>query len=204
MASQPSTAHMKGDGQWSTASLGRRTWRFRRWAWAACACPARRGASTMKSQWPRFTWPFDLGINFLDTSASYGNGHNHELIARALKGRRERVVVHSKTGSPRTPDPSGIRGGGSPEYLARVCEDSLRRRLHVDGPHHGRHPRLGATGDFGEQLGHEVGTASLPGRASEHRSYSLSAAERTSSSQAGKSPTAVCRITEPKSMPTCP
>ncbi len=146
----------------------------------------------------------DLGINFLDTSASYGNGHNHELIARALKGRRERVVVHSKTGSPRTPDPSGIRGGGSPEYLARVCEDSLRRRLLVGGPHHGRHPRLGATGDFGEQLGHEVGTASLPGRASEHRSYSLSAAERTSSSQAGKSPTAACRITEPKSMPTCP
>ncbi len=69
----------------------------------------------------------DLGINFLDTSASYGNGHNHDLIARALKGRRERVVVHSKTGSPRTPDPSGIRGGGSPEYLARVCEESLRR-----------------------------------------------------------------------------
>ena len=69
----------------------------------------------------------DLGINFLDTSASYGNGHNHELIARALKGRRERVVVHSKTGSPRTPDQSGVRGGGSPEYLARVCEESLRR-----------------------------------------------------------------------------
>src|SRR5207244_13405335 len=39
---------------------------------------------------------FDLGINFLDTSASYGNGHNHELIARALKGRRERIVIHSK------------------------------------------------------------------------------------------------------------
>ncbi len=32
---------------------------------------------------------FDLGTNFLDTSASYGNGHNHELIAQALKGRRE-------------------------------------------------------------------------------------------------------------------
>ena len=31
---------------------------------------------------------FDLGINFLDTSASYGSGHNHELINKALKGRR--------------------------------------------------------------------------------------------------------------------
>ncbi len=50
---------------------------------------------------------FDLGINFLDTSASYGNGHNHELIAKALKGRRERIVIHSKSGSPRTPDASG-------------------------------------------------------------------------------------------------
>ena len=32
---------------------------------------------------------FDLGLNFLDTSASYGNGHNHQLIAKAIEGRRE-------------------------------------------------------------------------------------------------------------------
>src|SRR5439155_9209521 len=70
---------------------------------------------------------FDLGINFLDTSASYGNGHNHELIGKAIKGRREPVVIHSKSGSPRNPDSSGIRGGGSPEYLIRTCEESLRR-----------------------------------------------------------------------------
>ena len=72
---------------------------------------------------------FDLGINFIDTSANYGNGHNHELIAKALKGRRERIVVHSKSGSPRT-----IRdgeSGGSPKYLTRVCEESLYR-LGVD------------------------------------------------------------------------
>lgn len=69
----------------------------------------------------------DLGINFLDTSASYGNGHNQELIAKALKGRRERVIVHSKSGSPRTTDSIGTRGGGSPEYLTRVCEESLGR-----------------------------------------------------------------------------
>jgi len=70
---------------------------------------------------------FDLGINFLDTSASYGKGHNHELIARALKGRRERIVIHSKTGSPRTPEASGNLRGGSPEYLTRTCEESLKR-----------------------------------------------------------------------------
>ncbi len=74
---------------------------------------------------------FDLGINFLDTSANYGNGHNHELIAKALKGRRERVVIHSKSGSPRNAEAGGGLSGSSPEYLTRVCEESLKR-LEVD------------------------------------------------------------------------
>jgi aryl-alcohol dehydrogenase-like predicted oxidoreductase len=69
----------------------------------------------------------DLGINFLDTSSSYGSGHNHELIAKALKGRREKVVIHSKTGSPRAPDASGNRSGSTPEYLTQNCEQSLKR-----------------------------------------------------------------------------
>jgi aryl-alcohol dehydrogenase-like predicted oxidoreductase len=70
---------------------------------------------------------FDLGINFLDTSASYGSGHNHELIAKALKDRRERIVIHSKSGSPRTPDASGNRSGSTPEYLTQNCEQSVKR-----------------------------------------------------------------------------
>jgi aryl-alcohol dehydrogenase-like predicted oxidoreductase len=70
---------------------------------------------------------FDLGVNFLDTSASYGNGHNHELIRRALDGRRERVFIHSKSGSPRTPDAGGNRSGSHPAYLTRVCEESVKR-----------------------------------------------------------------------------
>jgi aryl-alcohol dehydrogenase-like predicted oxidoreductase len=74
---------------------------------------------------------FDLGINFIDTSASYGNGHNHELIAKALKGRRERIVIHSKSGSPRTPDAKGNRSGSTPEYLTQNCEQSVKR-LGVD------------------------------------------------------------------------
>ena len=70
---------------------------------------------------------FDLGINFIDTSASYGNGHNHELINKALKGRRERIVIHSKSGSPRTPDAQGNRSGSTPEYLTQNCEQSVKR-----------------------------------------------------------------------------
>ena len=70
---------------------------------------------------------FELGINFLDTSASYGNGHNHELIGKAIKGRRDQVVIHSKSGSPRSAAGTGLDGGSSPEYLIQTCEESLQR-----------------------------------------------------------------------------
>lgn len=68
----------------------------------------------------------DLGINFLDTSASYGKGHNHRLIGEAIRGRRHEVVIHSKSGSPRDGKPDGVRGGGDPRYLRQTCEDSLK------------------------------------------------------------------------------
>jgi aryl-alcohol dehydrogenase-like predicted oxidoreductase len=68
----------------------------------------------------------ELGINFLDTSASYGQGHNHRLIGEAIRGRRHEVVIHSKSGSPRDGNPDGVRGGGDPRYLRKTCEDSLK------------------------------------------------------------------------------
>jgi aryl-alcohol dehydrogenase-like predicted oxidoreductase len=68
----------------------------------------------------------DLGVNFLDTSASYGNGHNHRLIGEATRGRRRDVVIHSKSGSPRDGGPDAVRGGGDPRYLRQTCEQSLK------------------------------------------------------------------------------
>ncbi|HUK60556.1 MAG TPA: aldo/keto reductase [Stellaceae bacterium] len=68
----------------------------------------------------------ELGVNFLDTSASYGQGHNHRLIGEAIRGRRQEVVIHSKSGSPRDGNPDGVRGGGDPRYLRRTCEESLK------------------------------------------------------------------------------
>jgi aryl-alcohol dehydrogenase-like predicted oxidoreductase len=68
----------------------------------------------------------DLGINFIDTSASYGQGHNHRLISEAIRGRRDEVIIHSKSGSPRDSNPDGVRGGGDPRYLRKTIEDSLR------------------------------------------------------------------------------
>jgi len=70
----------------------------------------------------------ERGINFLDTSHSYGEGHNQELIGKAITGRRDAVVIHSKTGSPRLKPGDDInRGGGSEAYLRKTCEESLSR-----------------------------------------------------------------------------
>jgi len=68
----------------------------------------------------------DLGVNFLDTSASYGRGHNHRLIGEAIRGRRHEVVIHSKSGSPRDGNSDAVRGGGDPHYLRQTCEQSLK------------------------------------------------------------------------------
>jgi aryl-alcohol dehydrogenase-like predicted oxidoreductase len=68
----------------------------------------------------------DLGVNFLDTSASYGDGHNHRLIGEAIRDRRHDVVIHSKSGSPRNGRPDAVRGGGDPRYLRQTCEQSLK------------------------------------------------------------------------------
>lgn len=69
----------------------------------------------------------DRGVNFLDTSVSYGSGHNQELIGRALKGRRDKAVVHSKFGIRR--DASGKMTGieCTAATARRDCEESLSR-----------------------------------------------------------------------------
>jgi aryl-alcohol dehydrogenase-like predicted oxidoreductase len=68
----------------------------------------------------------DLGVNFLDTSASYSKGHNHRLIGEAIRGRRHEVVIHSKSGSPRDGSAEAVRRGGDPLYLRQTCEQSLK------------------------------------------------------------------------------
>lgn len=72
----------------------------------------------------------DRGINFLDSADMYGWGHNEELLGRALKGRRAGVIVATKFGQ--TKDAAGKQGvDGSPAYVQRACELSLKR-LGVD------------------------------------------------------------------------
>jgi aryl-alcohol dehydrogenase-like predicted oxidoreductase len=69
----------------------------------------------------------DLGINFLDTADMYGPFTNEELVGRAIKGRREQVVLATKFGIVRGDDPKARGVNGRPEYLRSSCEGSLRR-----------------------------------------------------------------------------
>ncbi len=73
----------------------------------------------------------ELGVNFLDTADMYGPFTNEELVGRAIKGRRGEVVLATKFGIERRAD--GSRGGinGTPEYVRKACDASLKR-LGVD------------------------------------------------------------------------
>jgi aryl-alcohol dehydrogenase-like predicted oxidoreductase len=78
----------------------------------------------------------DLGVNFLDTSDMYGPFTNEELIGKAIKGRRNQVVVATKFGIIRSkPVKDGwapVTGiSGRPEYVRSACDASLKR-LGVD------------------------------------------------------------------------
>ncbi|HKC50868.1 MAG TPA: aldo/keto reductase [Myxococcota bacterium] len=70
----------------------------------------------------------ELGVDFLDTADAYGPHKNEELIGRALRGRRERVVLATKFGIVRDGKNPTLRGiNGKPEYVRESCEGSLRR-----------------------------------------------------------------------------
>ena len=69
----------------------------------------------------------DFGVNFLDTSVSYGSGHNQELIGKAVKGRRDQVVLHTKFGSRRDASGESVGSSAASDRVREDCEDSLRR-----------------------------------------------------------------------------
>jgi aryl-alcohol dehydrogenase-like predicted oxidoreductase len=73
----------------------------------------------------------ELGCTFLDTADMYGSGKNEELVGRALKGRRDQVVLATKFGNVRGPKGEFLGVNGRPEYVKQCCEGSLKR-LGVD------------------------------------------------------------------------
>jgi len=101
----------------------------------------------------------DLGINFLDTADMYGPFENERLVGRAIRDRRDQVVLATKFGNVRGEDGSYLGINGSPDYVRRACDASLQR-LGVD------------TIDVYYQLHAGPARAGLgPGAGRGHRSY---------------------------------
>ena len=73
----------------------------------------------------------DLGIDFLDTADMYGPFTNERLVGKAIRGRRNQVVLATKFGNQRGEDGSFLGVNGRPEYVRKSCDGSLQR-LGVD------------------------------------------------------------------------
>jgi aryl-alcohol dehydrogenase-like predicted oxidoreductase len=67
------------------------------------------------------------GVTFLDTADMYGSGHNEELVGRAIKGRRDGLVLATKFGNVRGPNGEFQGVNGRPDYVIKACEASLKR-----------------------------------------------------------------------------
>jgi len=70
----------------------------------------------------------ELGLDFLDTADVYGPHLNEELVGRAIRGKRDRVVLATKFGIVRDPANKMLRGiNGKPDYVRAACDASLKR-----------------------------------------------------------------------------
>lgn len=73
----------------------------------------------------------ELGVTLLDTADMYGVGRNEELVGKAIKDRRDRVMIATKFGNVRGSDGSFLGVNGKPDYVRSACDASLKR-LGVD------------------------------------------------------------------------
>ena len=69
----------------------------------------------------------DLGVNFLDTADVYGCGINEDLVGKAIKSRRDQVILATKFGNVRGEQGQFIGVNGRPEYVRKCCDESLQR-----------------------------------------------------------------------------
>jgi len=68
-----------------------------------------------------------VGVTFLDTADAYGMGHNEQLVGRAIRDRRDKVVLATKFGNLRSPEGGWVGVSGKPDYVRQCCDASLQR-----------------------------------------------------------------------------
>jgi aryl-alcohol dehydrogenase-like predicted oxidoreductase len=139
----------------------------------------------------------DAGINLVDTADVYSAGESEEIVGKALKGRRDDVVLATKFFMPMGDDPN--RRGGSRRWIVRAVEDSLRRlgtdwidlyQVHRPSPDTDVDETLGALTDLVQQ-----GKGSGP-------SARRRTPARRSSRRSGPPAIGACSASGPSSRPT--
>jgi aryl-alcohol dehydrogenase-like predicted oxidoreductase len=83
------------------------------------------GAADEKESIATIHRAIDLGVFFLDTADVYGLGHNEQVVGRAIRDRRDEVVLATKFSIRRVDGQQRI--DGRPEYVREACDASLRR-----------------------------------------------------------------------------
>jgi aryl-alcohol dehydrogenase-like predicted oxidoreductase len=154
----------------------------------------------------------DAGINFVDTADVYAFGESEEILAKALKGRRDDVVLATKFGEAMDHG-EPLRRGASRRWIMRAVEDSLRRldtdhldlyQLHRPDPNTDPDETLGALTDLVRQgKVRAIGSSALPAEAivearwvAERRGHEHYAVEQLAYS-------AFARHAEAAALPTC-
>jgi len=112
----------------------------------------------------------DAGVNFVDTADIYDDGVSEEILGRALRGRRDDVVLATKFANPMGDDPN--QRGGSRRWIRRAVEGSLRRldtewidlyQMHRPDPHTDIDETLGALSELvHDGLVRAIGTSTFP------------------------------------------
>jgi aryl-alcohol dehydrogenase-like predicted oxidoreductase len=86
------------------------------------------GGSSDSASIEAFHRAVELGVSLFDTADIYGQGHNEDLVGRALRGRRDKVIVATKVGGIMSSDNHWTSGfNGHPKYVKEACTASLRR-----------------------------------------------------------------------------
>ena len=98
---------------------------------AVWGCPTSTAPRTRTRSIATIHHALDLGINFLDTADMYGPFTNERLVGRAIRDRRDSVVLATKFGNERTEAGAYLGVNGRPEYVRAACDASLKR-LGVD------------------------------------------------------------------------
>jgi len=73
----------------------------------------------------------EMGLLFLDTADMYGVGKNEALVGKAIKGQRDKFIIATKFGNVRDEKGNYLGINGTPEYVKKACDASLKR-LEID------------------------------------------------------------------------